>query len=745
MADNWVNAVCRELREECRTRTLVPSIAAGVVNGVVGTSMFASLALLIFSGDLSQYASAGIGMALAGGVVVNVVVALRGSGAGVFCGPGDGPAAILSLAAASIAQKLSAEGSPEEIFATVAAAVLLTTLLSGVLFFALGQLRVGSLVRFIPYPVIGGFLAGMGWLLFKGSIGVMVALPAGFSEILNLAQTDALVRWGPGVVYGVVLFTVLRYSAHFLTMPVMLLVGLAAFYLGLLCTGTSVAEASARGWLLEGVPGGTLWRPPGPGSFAAVNWRALLGEGAGVVTLMLVGLVQLLLYVSSFELATQKDLDLDRELQTVGIGNVLTCFANGMGGYHWPGLSTLAFKAGGSTRLMSLAASLALATALFAGASLVSYFPKPVLAGLLAYLGVSWLAEWVWSASRKLSRSDYVVVLVILLVIATVGVLEGVGLGILAAAVIFVIKYSRIDVVKNTLTGETLQSNIDRPPHQRDLLRKTGRHVYILKLQGFIFFGTSNKLLAQVRERARDAALPGLRFAILDFRQVTGVDSSALMSFMKMRQLAETCEFVLVFTAVSDELNQALQREGFSQTQDQVFNSFPSLDHGVEWCENESLASENEELDGGTQPLMKLMAEQLREPEAAEKLMRYLEKRDASEGEYLMRQGAAADEIYFIESGWVTVQLELETGSQIRLRRMGPGTVVGEMGVYTGAPRSASIVMDDPGTVYRLSAENLRKMENEEPGIASQFHQFVVRLLAERLSHDGAFIRALLE
>ena len=87
--------------------------------------------------------------------------------------------------------------------ATVVAAITLTSLLAGVFFWVLGWLRQGSLVRYIPYPVIGGFLAGTGWLLFQGGLGVMSDASLTLAHLPTLFQADLLLRWLPGVVLAV--------------------------------------------------------------------------------------------------------------------------------------------------------------------------------------------------------------------------------------------------------------------------------------------------------------------------------------------------------------------------------------------------------------------------------------------------------------------------------------------------------------------------------------------------------------
>ena len=105
-------------------------------------------------------------------------------------------------------------------------------------------------------------------------------------------------------------------------------------------------------------------------------------------------------------------------------------------------------------------------------------------------MGLDFLVEWVIAGWRKLSRTDYAVVLLILVVIGATNFLIGVGVGLVAMIVLFVLNYSRINVVHHALSGAELRSNVERCAyHQRALTEKLGQHIYILELQGFLFLG----------------------------------------------------------------------------------------------------------------------------------------------------------------------------------------------------------------------------------------------------------------
>lgn len=329
------------------------------------------------------------------------------------------------------------------------------------------------------------------------------------------------------------------------------------------------------------------------------------------------------------------------------------------------------------------------------------------------------------------------------MVSATVGFLQGVIVGIIAAVVLFAINYSQINVTKHTFSGANHQSHVQRLLDQEHLLQEKGDQIYILELQGLIFFGTAHKLLNQIRKRLGDPNLELVRFVLLDFRLVNGLDTSAVLSFVKLNQMARQQQFHVLFTHLSSQDAEQLQQGGCLETQN-LYQVFPDLDRGLEWCENQILATTKLSPHHFI-PLVDQLKSLISDSKEIVNLMNYIEPLQLGEGDFLFRQGEPSDNLYFLESGQVSVILELSNGKTKRLRTYSSGTILGEIGLYGNAPRSASVVADEPSCLYYLSTKALAKIENEEPQLATIFHKFIVNLLAERLKRREGELRNLLQ
>ena len=743
MAQSSDQALPGWIREEIQPRNLLPGLMMGIITGMVEVIYALSMASLIFSGDLASYLPYGFGISLVSSVVLLISTSLTSSVSGVFSSTQDSSTVMLAVVAASLAGMLVTAGETEKL-TTILITISITTLLTGFLFLALGYFGLGKLVRFIPYPVMGGFLAGTGWLLVQGSFGVMTDFLLTPASIPMLIQPNRLILWLPGIFFALVLFFGMRRFDHFLTMPIMLLGTIGLFYLAFSLTGTSIRDATAYGLLLGKVGSNAVWQPLTLGNrLLTANWIAILGQGGNIAIVLVLSVIGFLLNASALELTTRQDIELNRELKSVGFANILSGLLGGMIGYHMLGDTTLNHRVGARGKLPGIVTGIVCAGTFLLGSSLLAYLPRPILGGILFFLGLEFLVEWVITGWKKLSRSDYAIVLLILIVIATTNFLIGMGVGLAAAIVLFVVNYSRINVVHYALSGAEIKSNVERCAyHQRVLKEDLGHHVYILELEGFIFFGTSNALLDQIRARLADTDKSKIRYLIIDFRRVSGFDSSAVISFVKCKQIAETQNITLVLAHLSSQMKKRFEMENLSEGQAGL-RFFPDLDHGLEWCEEQLLDIEQVTTLHTPITLTAQLADSGFEKADTKRLLNYLERVEFKEGEILIHQGDEVDRMYFIEMGSVSVYLELGS-EQVRLQTLGLGTAIGEPGLYLGATSTSSVIADMPVTAYRLTRAALFEMKQKEPELAATFHEFAARLLSERLTATTRTLEAVL-
>jgi sulfate permease, SulP family len=720
---------------------LISNLLAGFSVGLVSLTYNTSFAALIFSGDLSPYFPQGIGSALVSSAIGGAIVALRSSFPFAIAGPGANATPILALMTTAIAEEIQRSGDPAQLFPTVWMAITLSTLSAGLVLYGMGRLHLGRWARFIPYPVMGGFLAGTGWLITRSSFKVMAGLPLGWGELPRLLQGSTLIHWLPGVLFAGALIWVTRSFPSPIALPAMLVSTILGF--NLLWHLGGFAPAIAQGWFLEPFSSDQVWHSWSVDSFTQVDWQVLLHQSGTLAVMLVVVVIALLLNITGIELVSQQDSTLDSELRTNGIANLAAALYGGMEGHLNINQTLLNRSSGANNRLAGLTTVAFSGAVLLFGSTLMAGIPRWVLGGILFMIGTKLLLEWVFVAWFKFPRLDYALILIILVSIALWGFLNGVGVGLIIACALFIFNYSRHQIVRHTFSGTTHLSNVCRSLPEQRLLRQQGDQIQILLLQGYLFFGTANTLHEQVCERLRDPTLPSIQFVILDFRLVSGLDSSAVLSFIKMRQFVHQQGARLVFTHLHPTILQQLQQGGCLLPQNEMIQVFSDLDRGIEWCEDRILDSQSLRRRRSL-PLALQMNEVFANANHVSSFMRYLQKIQVPVKYLLFRPGDSADKLYFIESGQVTVVLQLKNGQTRRLRTFGAGMILGEHSFYLGIPHTTSAIADQPSTLYCLSSASLQTMRQEQPPVAAAFQDFIICLLSDRLVYAYEEIEELL-
>ena len=705
------------------------SLSAAFAVGLLNTVLTVSLAALVFSGDLAAFLPQGIGLALLAAVVAGVVIAVTSSLRGMIGSVQDASTAILAIAAAGALAVMPPGASPREVFVTVVIANVGTALVTGAFLWVTGRFGLGRLVRFLPYPVVGGFLAGTGWLIVLGAVGVMTDQPVTLRTVPTLFDGPMLLRWVPGLIYAALALLVSERFRNAWVWPALLLTPVAGFYGLMAATGGTVDGWRAGGLLPAVVEADRLLTFVEYGSLASVHWPAVWSYAPTVVAMCFIVAISVLLNTTALELITREDVDLDRELRSAGLATLGAGAAGGFIGDQMVGDTMMARSIGRGTRVEALGSVAVVAAALLFGARLLPLLPQFLIGGFLAYIGFLFLRDWLISTFRTLARIEYAIVVVILIVIASVGFLEGVGVGIVATVVLFVVDYARTDVVKHERSGRTARSRVTRTRAAQELLDAQGDAIYVLELQGFVFFGTVTGLLD--RTRARLEAHPSTRFVVIDFRRVSGLDATARLAFEKLLRLADGHEVELILSEVPSEPLRKI--EDLVAGQKHRVRLAPSLDAALEACEERLLAGS--QTAEGVRSLAAFLAREIGDPGAEAALLDAFTEVAFAPGETLMAQGAAADDMYFVVSGRVTALLEREDGPSIRLETMEGGSLVGELGFYTGGVRGASVVADTPTRAYRLTKPALEALTVASPGAAAGLHAWVVRLLAKRTNH----------
>ncbi len=708
---------------------------SGLMIGAISIISSVSFAALVFAGPLSEHLDYGLNVALITAVVTGLFVAFGSSCRIAISLPQDRTAPILAIMVTAITAAAPADASGEHVLLSIIALIIATSLVTGISLLGLGLARAGGLMRFIPYAVLGGFFAGTGWLLVIGGLRVMSGLElATLDSMLQLADPDLLVRWLPGLALAIAILVASRFIASGIAFFTILFAALGVFFLITLNNGGTLETLGSSGWLLgpfeRQVDNGYLLGLPQ--LLGVDHWSVVFDQWANIGTVVVISATSIMLTVSGLEMLTHRDIDINHELRVSGLANLATGLGGGMVGFHSLSISELALKLGARHRATGVIAALTAAVALFFGTELIGHIPRIVVGGLLLFIGFSFLGKWLFGSWGKLPHSEYLVIPLILFTIAAVGFIEGLILGLLAALIQFVLKYSRTTVIRYALSGKEAKSAVERNMDDDHFLVDQGPRLLVLKLQGYLFFGTTAQLSSRVKARLADASQPALRYLVLDFQAVHGIDSSAAYEFHRLRLMAEEQDFIIVMTGMPQAMRRQLRSGNIFKANAHI-QEFDDLDRGLEWCEEQLLATVRTPRSAAAKTALQHLADALPAHFGLTDVLAYLSEVIFGVGDELIRQGEASRDMFFLERGDVSVYLKPASGEAFRIRQTGPGTVMGELGFYLDTPRSASVIAETAGTAYRLTTEGLNRMETEHPELAAALHRFIADLLAERL------------
>jgi SulP family sulfate permease len=545
--------------EPLKPDRLFASVVAGSITGVIGVIRAISYAALIFSGSLAVHLNVGVGIAVLSSAIISIVVSLGSSLPGMIATPLAAPTAVLAILATQIVQSLEpAQPDSTELLMTVVAAIAIGSLVTGATLLFLGMVQGGNALQFVPYPVVGGFMAATGGLLVRGAVQVMTGEPLGLTNLSWFLSPAPLLHWGSGLGIAVVLLVVTKRYHQALLMPGILLVATALFYGAVWQSHLPLATIRARGWLLGPFPDGNLWQPLTPAGLGQVHWAVIAQHSSTLGLLVFVSLLSLILTNGGIELALGRDLDLNQELRAVGIANLAAGLGSTMAGNQALPSTLLVHKMGASSRLTGLFKTLPCFTVLLLGPAFLAYFPKPILGSLLLFLGLELLWQWLYQVWFRLGWQDYLTILVTLVVVNWVGFMAGIAIGFAMTAMQFL--YCCAQTSPMAADRDCILNEFTEDFREGHLAQVEGKVDWV-DLHGFLFFGNAAVLFQKLRSpllHPADGHPPD--YLVLNFQAVLGMDASAVLSFSKLLKLAHDQPVTLIFGSMSEPLRAQLEQ-----------------------------------------------------------------------------------------------------------------------------------------------------------------------------------------
>jgi SulP family sulfate permease len=721
-------------------RNGIKDAVAGFVASVVLIGNIVSFGALMFPGELSSGIPVVIWAMLIGSCIGGVVIALTTSLPPLATGIDSPTGAVLVLLSASAgANVLAVGGTPHMAVQTVMLIFTAATLLAGAMLYGIGLARWGSYFRFVPYFVVGGFLAATGWFLISGgmrmSAGHTLTL-ASLSSPWTLVQSVKL--FAAVGVLGILL-SVRRWIKWPFAIPAVLI---TMWLIGSVTLMLLNLSAPAQGFYFPSLGALSRWGPFEALRTTELTWAAMAGLMPQIIAVAIVALISLVTKVSSIELTRQVSGDLDCEFRNHGLASLIAAPAGGIASGVQIGGSSLLKHAGGATRVSGVFAALALGAVGISNFDLPGLIPIPIIAGLVFYLGYTFLMDAFWRPYSLRAWFDITLVIAMMIVCVQYGFLVGVVVGLICACVLFAVSYARAGVIRRHVTRLDFASHVDRSTTAADYLREHGDAIQMYWLSGYIFFGSSESVFERIKRDIETMGPRRVTHVILDFGTVSGADSSAVVSFSKLSSFCGKQNVAMVYCALSPASRAVLEGGGLigGKSRHEAFADIPA---GLAWCENELLAKSGISHDTGIAGFASWLQQELGANVPVSNIIGYLERKDTPGSQVLYREAELADTIDLVAAGNLAIDITKADGTSLRVRRIMTYAVVGEMGFFRRSIRSATVSSDGPVTLYTLTRSNFELMRHERPDLAAAFDDFILRTLANRVDFANQAIAAL--
>ena len=634
--------------------------------------------------------------------------------------------------------------------------VLLMTvlgILSGAIQLLIGFLGVGRLIKYIPYPVVSGYLSGVGLVIIGSQLPKLMGVPDGvawFSALLSPALWDWRALAVGGATAGVMLLAP-RLTRAVPGTVLGLLAG-ALTYGGLAVGDPSLRTLEGNGLVIGelGASGaGYLeliaqrWREIG--ELRLVQVGNLVGSALTLAALLSIDTLKTSVVLDQM---TRTRHDPDRELAAQGFANVVAATVGGMPGAGTMGASLVNLSSGAQTRISGIVeGALTLVAGLLLGA-FVAWIPVAALGGVLIVVALRMIdtdpLRFLESRSTVL---DFSVVLVVIGVALFVGLIAASAAGVVLSVVLFLREQVGGNVVRRKSLVSRRSSTWYRPEDELRILEARGDAAVIYELQGSLFFGTARQLYLTL-----EPDLLRVDFLILDFKRVQSLDVTAAHMLKQVRDVLAEREAPLLLSSVRETLPNGRNLREFLELSGVIDESgtvlvMPSLESAIEWVEERLLGEVSR--DDTQLPPLELHEIELfkgsRDDTMAD-LRACLEERIYLAGETIYQRGDSDANLYLLRGGEVKIMGYVGNSTrQYHIATFGRGEFFGGLAFLDHRPRGNDAVAARDCALYVLSLEKFNFLAEEHKRIAFMIVSKLARTLAIRLRHTDEELTLLQE
>lgn len=690
------------------------------------------------------------GQAALGGIIGTIMLGLVSPIVGgtkkLVTAPCAPAAAVLSVFVAEMASKGSVEAPLIPIYITLVA------LFSGVFQLLAGILGGGRFIKYIPYPVVAGYLSGVGVLIFSGQLPKFLGITEKISFWQSLAAFE-LWNFNSIIIGAVTIIVMLLAVKVTKTIPaaiLSLIFGIATYFV-LSIFNNDLLNLAGNKMVIGAISASFNDVANHVGNhlslIAKIDFTLMSQIIVPVLTLGVLLSIDTLKTCVVLDALTFSRHNSNRELIGQGAGNIASAVACGIPGAGTMGATLVNLNSGGQTKYSGALVGVTAFFVLILLGNYVAWIPISALAGILIVVGIRMIDKKSFELLKsKTTLLDFFVTLAVILSAVSYSLITAAGVGIAFAILLFLREQIRTSVIRRKMKIGQIFSKKVRLESEVEILNSKSDLTLVLELQGQLFFGTTDQLLTEL-----EPFLKKCKYIVLDLRRVASVDYTAGNLLRQIKARIKAQKGILIFSSVpmslptGQNVRQYLEDLGMAEKKRLKF--FDSLDMAIEWVEDQILTAEKIEVKDESEPL------DMRELELFEglsadvfsTLSKAMEVKEFKPSETIFTIGDESEEIYFIRKGNVKIVLPLAGGMIHHLATFSRGNFFGDMAFLDKGKRSAKAVAADDVSLFVLRRSKFDEIAAEHPKIAGLFFEKFAYTISARLRQNNSELKALQE
>lgn len=730
-----------------KTNNLAGDFWGGMAAMLVALPAAIAFGVTIFSALGSSYAAYGALAGILGATALGLVASLLGGTNRLITAPCAPAAAVLSAFAIEQIQR----GTPAE---AVILSLTVISLSAGLLQLLFGLVGLGRLIKYMPYPVVSGYLSAVGLIIIGSQLPKLLGTPNG-SSLWRAITTPDLWQW-QGILVGAVTAVVMVYAPRVTKLvPAAILALLAGVltYFGLSMFDAGMLRLSGNSLVVGALGGGGEGSGNGLVDSFLARWQGMSQLSVTQLSNLFMTALTLAVLLSIDTLKTCVVLDAltrsrhnsNRELIGQGFGNIASGLIGGLPGAGTMGATLVNMSSGAQTKLSGLIEGILALIAFLLLGSLIAWVPVAALAAILTVIGVRMIdRSCLHFLKSRDTVLDFAVIAAVVAVALMFSLIAASVAGIAMAVLLFIREQIGGSVVRRKTFGNQTFSKRVRVQSEMKTLETHGDASVIFELQGSLFFGTTDQLYT-----ALEPELKTRKYFILDMRRVQSVDVTATHMLERVKDMLAEHGAFLIFSRLpsnlpsGQDMQQYFDTAGLVPTQGHV-KIFGDLDEAVEWVEDRIIADATPEREG--ESLLDLHEIDMfkgRKEETMVNLEACMGKRHVKMSERIFACGDTGDEIFLIRRGAVRIMLPINDRQSIHLSTFGRGNFFGEMAFLDGATRSADAIAHNDVDLFVLPRKNFDRLALDHKKAALNLLEGVASVLTTRLRYANAQMRSL--